>query len=254
MRMVTMPKKSPSKFLILLLAVLALAACEDPSDDVTPPTILRYEFEGDRFSPGEQLQVNVHFEDDVELNQVRFRIREAFAKSFGHWALVRVESLNGRFHEGSYSFTIPDTSLAGKYEIGMQVVDLRGNASIDSLRGFFIDQEGIQPGFANVSTIPEADEDGVIILQHVDELTFSGQVIDAKGLDRIQFEYRSHTAQVLENWEYAFGDSLVLSWDFTNADTARIDEFAEKPARLTIKALNKQGHQSRMQYGFYFFP
>jgi len=135
------------------------------------------------------------------------------------------------------------------------VVDVRGNASIDSIQKFFISQPGEQPLFSGFTTVPPPEPSGSVVLFPDDTLTFAGSVVDASGLARVALEFRGSNLNVLTSRIYDFPDSLgVDAWDAAEADTIYFADFTEKPASLTVKALDQAGHQSRIEFEFFFFP
>lgn len=239
------------------LALLLIApSCSDVSDDVISPEIVRYSISNDTLAAGaDDLVIDVEVTDNAELGQLRFRIQEAFAKNFGHWRVVRIEDISGLSHQAVYSFPVPDTALAGLYEVYFQVVDIRGNASRDSVQKILITQAGNQPVFSGFTTVPPPEPSGAVVLFPDDTLTFAGSVGDASGLESVIFEFRGSDRNVLSSSTYFIPDTLDSTvWDATLADTVFFATFAEKPATLTVKALNTAGHQSRKDLEFFFFP
>jgi hypothetical protein len=238
-------------FFVLLLAVIV--ACSNRSDDITTPQIELFNMVNNDLTPGEALSIDVSVSDNEELNQMRIRIREAFAKTGGHWSLVRVFDLSGREHSQTYDFTVPDTALAGMYEVGLQVVDLMGNASIDSLQLFFISRSGEQPSFVNFNTQPAADELGRIFLFASDTLVFTGLITDNVGLETVNIQVKSSNGSNLQNITYSIADTLNGVWDASlSADSLTFDVTNQFPAEVVVKALNIDGHQSRLRYQLEF--
>ncbi len=238
----------------LLLAAF-LVGCDDTSDDKIPPEILRYELSADTLAAGaDELSVSVEVTDNAELGQMRFRIRQAFAKSFGHWDVVRVEDLSGVSHSGTYSFPVPDTALAGLYEINFQVVDIRGNAGQDSVQQLLILQSGLQPVFSGLTTVPGPEPAGEVVLAPNDGLHFSGSVGDESGIAEVAFEFKAENGSLVTQLNYLFPDTFITVWDAASADTVFFDEFEVKPEVLSVKAINIIGHQSRKTFQLSFFP
>ncbi len=238
----------------LFLTAICLIACEKTSSDETPPAIVRYQLMADTVLPQDMLTVNVIVRDNEDLNQMRFRIKEAFAKSFSPWSEIRIIDIQGFEHEGAYTFEVPDSAAAGMYEIGFQVADFQGNGSIDSLITFFVEQPGMQPVFDGVATVPAADADNVIIvILDSDTMSFSGIVSDENGLERVTFEFKSARGSNLRSSNYTFGDSLVTLWNLALADSVFFGNDSQLPVELVIKAINSEGNQSRRRFGLSFF-
>jgi hypothetical protein len=239
-------------FFVFILCVFV--GCNEGVEDVVSPVIEVFQIPSAGLAPGDEFSIDVTVSDNVELSQLRIRVREAFAKSFAHWSLVRVYDLSGANHNQMYTFEIPDSSLAGLYEVGIQVVDTEGNSTIDSLQTFFIGQPGLQPVFIDFSTVPIANEAGNITLFLNDTLTFSGLIEDPVGLDRINIELKGPTGNNLSNKTYPVSDTLVVfSWNaLLEADFLTFSNFSVVPTSLTVKALNLEGHQSRRQFNLVF--
>lgn len=239
---------------LLFLIAIGLLACEKASSDNTPPEIVRYQLMSDTVQPLELLTANVIVRDNEDLNQMRFRVRGAFAKSFSQWSEIRIVDIQGLEHEGTYTFEVPDSAAAGMYELGLQVADFQGNGSIDSLITFFVERPGMQPVFNGLTTSPAADANGqIIIVLDVDIMTFSGTVSDENGIERITFEFKNARGTNLKSSNYTFGDSLVTTWDLALADSVFFGNDTQLPVELVIKALNIQGNQSRRRFGLSFF-
>jgi hypothetical protein len=238
------------------ITLIFVQSCNEVSDDVIRPEIVRFSIVNDTVAAGnDELLIDIEVRDDEELSQLRFRIQEAFAKNFGQWRVVRIEDISGLSHQNVYSFSVPDTSLSGLYEIYFQVVDVRGNASIDSIQKITITQEGLQPLFSGFTTIPLPEPSGEVVLFPDDTLTFSGSVSDATGLDRLDFEFRGSAQNVLASRTYFIPDSVDNTvWNGTDADSVFFTEFQELPTSLVVKALNIEGHQSRRAFELFFFP
>lgn len=239
---------------LFFLIMMGFIACEKTSSDETPPDIVRYQLLGDTVQPQGQLMANVIVRDNEDLNQMRFRVREAFAKSFSPWSEIRIIDIQGFEHEGTYTFEVPDSATAGMYEIGFQVADFQGNGSIDSLITFFVEQPGMQPVFDGVATVPAPDADGmIIVILESDTMSFSGTVSDENGLERISIEFKNTRGTNLKSSNYTFGDSLVTTWDLALADSVFFGNDTQLPVELVIKALNTEGNQSRRRFGLSFF-
>lgn len=240
---------------VVTVLTAALLSCDDSSDDNVQPEIVRFELSADTLAAGaDELSVTIQVTDNAELGQMRFRIREAFAKSFGHWEEVRVEDLSGVSHIGTYSFPVPDTALAGLYEISFQAVDIRGNASIDSVQSLLILQSGLQPVFSGLTTVPAPDVSGEVTLAPDDALLFIGSVGDETGLAEVAFEFRAEDESMVTQLNYLFTDTFITLWDAASADTVFFEQFSVKPSAIRVKAVNTEGHQSRKSFQLRFFP
>lgn len=242
------------KFVLGLIVVL-IAACDSTPDDIFPPEILRFELNETSLDVGETLELNIEVADDEDLNQMRIRIREAFAKNFGHWQVIRIIDIQGLDHSGTYTFEVPDTSLAGLYEVTFQVVDWRGNASIDSIQSFFIGQPGLQPDMGNFTTVPPP-QDGVVVVPSDGFLNFAGTIVDANGLAEVRIEFRGSDNRSIGTNTYNLTDTIpVLSWDAATAtDTVFVADFPRPLSSIVVKALSEDGHQSRKSFEVSLFP
>ncbi len=233
---------------IFLLAVLT--ACND-NRDIIPPQILRFQLESKEIQPGEFLVAHVHVRDNEGLNQMRFRIREAFGKTWEAWSEVRVIDLGTNEFLESYQFVLPDSALAGMYELGFQVADFQGNASVDSLLRFFVVRPGMQAEFIEFETIPATNEFNELLLSDQDSLLFSGTVVDNGGLARVLIELRGERGNNLRTVTYPLGDTTLV-WDAAHAESIKFDNLNELPVVLQVKAFNRDGHQNRIIYALKF--
>lgn len=240
---------------VFFVFMCGLSACNNPPEDIFAPEILRFELNETNLDVGETLELDIEVADDEELNQMRIRIREAFAKSFGHWELIDIIDLQGLSHSATYPFVLPDTALAGLYEVSLQVVDWRGNATLDSLQSFFIGQPGLQPNMSAFTTIP-APQDEVLVVPSDGTIQFSGFISDANGLGEVRIEFRGSDNRSIGNNVYNLTDSIpVLTWDAaTETDTIFVAQFPQPLARIVVKALSETGHQSRKSIDVSLFP
>ncbi len=199
------------------------------------------------FSPGESLVVSVSGRDNEELGQVRTRIREAFAKSFGFWEFIEVRDLSGSTFTTNFSYSVPDTALAGLYEISVQVSDERGNGSVDSTLQFLVCQMGEEPMISNFETDPPLGEDAILRIGGSDTLTFSGIVSDPDTLESFSITFKDELGLALLSLSYPVADTTMF--DLSSApDTAFFQNFTVYPAEMELKAQDFVGHQRREIY------
>lgn len=231
--------------LFFFLAVCV--GCNTVSDDEVSPEIISLELNDTSFSPGETLELNVSGRDNEELGQVRTRVREAFAKSVGFWEFVEVRDLSGSTFTTSFLYPVPDSALAGLYELSVQISDERGNGSVDSTLQFFIRQMGEEPMIIDFNTNPPLGEDDVLRIGQSDTLTFSGIVSDPDTLDSFSIVFKDDLGLTLLSLNYVVPDTTIF--DLTSApDTVFFENFEVYPVEMELKAQDFVGHQRRESY------
>ncbi|HKL02822.1 MAG TPA: DUF4625 domain-containing protein [Cryomorphaceae bacterium] len=237
----------------LFFIFLLILACSK-EDDREDPVITGLTISQESLSPGENLTISVWATDNEDLGQVRIRIREAFSKSFGAWEALRVINISGNTLNSTFALTVPDTALAGYYEVSTQVSDERGNGSVDSTLFFTILQSELQPVISGFETNPPLNVDNELNLNFNDSLTFSGVVVDSDGLNQIEIEFQSFSGSVIDNRNYNLGDT-IQSWNFEQfADTIVATYQENPPAHLIIRATDSQGHLTRNSFSVNYTP
>jgi hypothetical protein len=237
----------------IFIVLAGVLGCEKISDDAVRPEITQYTLGADTVVPGDLLEISVGVADDEALSQMRVRINSSFSKSFGEWREVRVDDISGTSFQKIYQFVIPDSSMAGLYSAAFQVVDRRGNASIDSVLDFTIYQPGITPEIAGLETEPPANSELVIMADTAGFLRFMGEVNDAVGLAQVEIVFRRATGGTLDTETFPFVDTLVTNWSFTaNVDTFFFSSFSAEPGSVVIRAINTDGHRTRRSFNFDF--
>lgn len=231
----------------LLLFLLVFASCERVSDDQVDPEFTSLEMNDTSLSPGEILQISVSGRDNEELGQVRARISEAFAKSFEFWEIAEVKDLSGTTFSTDFLFTVPDSALAGLYEVRVQIADERGNGSVDSTLQVIVRQEGEEPTIMNFTTNPPLGEDDVLRIMEDDTLTFAGTVSDPDTLQSFSILFRDEFGLNLPRLDYSVGDTTLFNLA-ANPDTVFIENFEFLPVEMELKAQDKVGHQRRQIY------
>jgi len=237
------------------LILLALSSCSKVVEDTEDPVLTGFEINAKSFEPGETITVNVSGRDNENLAQLRVRIEEAFDKSdFGFWRVVEIQDISGQSISRALNFTVPDSSLAGYYSVAVQLSDLRGNGSVDSIQYITIRQEGIMPQIQGFMTNPEFNEAGLILLDDEDTLTFSGIAMGATLLSEIQIELLSNEGIRMERFVYDVLDDSTNVWDFaSNADSIFTD-FTENPESLIIRVTDVVGHLDRREFMVEYDP
>lgn len=237
----------------IFFVLVGVLACERVSDDMVLPQISEFQLSADTVVPGDLLEIFVGVTDDEALSQMRIRISSSFSKSFGEWRDVRVDDISGTSFQKTYQFAIPDTSQAGLYSAAFQVVDHRGNASIDSVIDFNIYQPGITPALVDFGTEPPANADFVILADTSGFLRFFGDVSDNVGLARVEIVFQRPNGSTLLTDTYAYEDTLINSWSFvSNVDTFFFGSFSTMPASVVIRAINTDGHRVRNAFALDF--
>jgi len=226
------------------IIVSSLLACSRISDDDESPVITALELNDTEFSSGETFIASISGRDNEELKQVRVRIRQAFSKSFGFWELVEVRDISGSTFSTSFSFQIPDTSLAGLYEASFQISDERGNGSIDSTLQFLIRQQGEEPEILSFQTNPPLDSDDVLRIGGQDTLTFSGVISDPDFVESFSIDFKDELDLVVLSINYPVPDTVLF--DLSQfPDTAFFATFSTFPVKMELKAEDGVGHQPR---------
>jgi len=232
---------------LFLLFMPLFIACTRVSDDATPPEIVGFSIDQGSFEPGESLLVSIAVSDDEELNQLRVKVEQAFSKSFGFWEFVDVRDLAGSSYTSQYTYFIPDSALAGLYEISLQVADERGNGSVDSTLQFQIRQPSEEPVISGFETDPAIDMDEVLRLSSNDTLTFSGTLSDTDSLQSFSISFRDPSGLVLRSVEYAVMDCTIYELQ-AFPDTVFLESFEISPTEMLLKLQDKPGHQNRVTY------
>ncbi len=233
-----------------ILFCLALVACSKVSDDQERPEILRFDITNAVLIPGDILEVHVEASDNEQLIQSRIRVLSAFTKSFGAWNAVQVSTLSGKTFSTAFALIVPDSALAGLYSVGFQVVDERGNASIDSLQYITIRQPGISPELIDFTSTPFLSVSGTNTLTSNDSLIFSGYAA-GDSLANVKIEFKSNSDVNIR--EYVYQLEGAKFWDFAeSADTVRFSEFQSLPARMVVRVTDRVGHQDRISFPLKF--
>lgn len=238
-----------------LLALFMLSSCTKVVEDQEDPVLTGFQINSRSFEPGETVEVSVSGQDNENLAQLRVRIEEAFDKSnFGFWRVVKIEDVTGPSVSRTMSFTVPDSSLAGYYSVVVQLSDLRGNGSVDSVQYITINQEGIMPEIQSFATNPAFDETGLILLGENDTLTFSGLAIGDTLLNEVQIELLSNEGIRMERFTYDVLNDSTNVWDFSaNADSIFTD-FTSNPESLIIRVTDAVGHLDRREFMVEYDP
>lgn len=230
-------------FFVFLVAI----SCKRDEKDKTKPVFESLQINKKSFEPGEVLEIQFAVSDNENLGQVRSRISQAFAKSFGDWKDVVVKPISGEVYSGVISFAVPDTARAGYYQIATQVSDLGGNTSIDSLLYFNVLQPGFAPEINDFQTFPAMVGD-VLYLNANDTLHFSGNVTDDNGLKSISINLKSTEDKNIKTLNYNIPDSTLI-WDFAEKADTIFPVFQNQiPARLIVKAADVNGNQTRLEW------
>jgi hypothetical protein len=153
---------------IAALFVLCIAACSKVEQDSIAPAFASLTVNSESFLPGQELSIQVSGTDNLELNQVRLLIEPAFSKSFGFWKILEIRDISGSSFNTDFRYTVPDSALAGLYELSIQIADERGNGSVDSTLQFFVRQPGEEPVISGFATNPGIDPDDVLRVSATD--------------------------------------------------------------------------------------
>jgi hypothetical protein len=242
------------KYLLFVLALIVVFGCEKVTDDDTDPIINAFEIQNQRLEVGEVVSVSVEVSDNEELNQLRLRMREAFSKSFGYWEFTQFESLSGTTYSGVYSFEVPDTVLAGRYSISLQVVDERGNASNDSIQYVDIIRPDEAPSLIDFATMPEIEADGSISLNQNDTLIFLGLAFDVDSIQTVEINILTTDGSSVQDLTYNLG-SVSTTFDFgLSADSIFVNTLISIPTNMLVKVTDSKGHMLRNEYPLIYTP
>lgn len=235
---------------------LLIIGCDQGLQDEIAPKIDDFTFSSESVMPDEVFEVSVAVSDDEELNQLRLRIVDAFAKTYSPWNLLRIEDLSGRNFQRNYMFALPDSALAGYYSIALQVADERGNSSVDSIQYITVLRPGLNPELVDFQTTPPFDSENVIVADSLGYLIFSGLATDETNLARVDIEFKNRITNNLSADSYVFpADTVVTSWDFAeNADTVFFESFNSLPVQMVVKLTDVDGHRTRKAYQMIFNP
>ena len=242
------------KLILPVLAfLLVIVACNKTEKDEHDPVMEMIELNDDTFQPNDVLELALAFSDNENLNQIRVRIAPAFAKSFGDWKTTQIREISGQSYNGSFSFVIPDTARAGYYQISAQAADLKGNATVDSILYFSINQPGFAPEIHDFQTDPPMVGD-VIYMSGQDSLRFMGMITDDVWLKQITFDLRSTNNGSIKLLTHNIPDTLA-SWDLAlHTDTILPNYATQIPGSLVVKVLDNDGNQTRLEVPVEYTP
>ncbi len=242
---------------LLFIGVLAgsFLACSKDTDDKVRPQIDLMELNGTEFAPGDLLEISVTVSDNEALNQIRLRLQDDFSKAFGAWGFVTIDPVSGTQASKTFSYLVPDSALSGTYSLSLQVADLEGNGSKDSLVNIFINQPGLSPTLVNFNTVPPLNG-GTLFINSGDSISFSGTAMDDEALRSITIGLWPTVGSVISTYSRIFSDTVVVTaFDLAeNADTLRPSYTNRFPSFLLVKLTDTIGHQSRFEFPVGFTP
>lgn len=236
----------------MLFVGFAVGCTKDAQDEVSPE-IQSLAVSVNEAQPGDVIDVDVAVTDNEALNQLRIRISPAFTKSFGEWEALKIRSISGISYAGTFSFIVPDTALAGYYQIATQVADMDGNGSIDSLMYVTLLQPGDAPQLIDFNTDPALIQD-TLPLTNGDTLTFSGSAIDDIALQKVSIILRDENEASLQSLQYTIADTTATWFVDESAGYMAIHFEKDTPAELMIKILDSDGNQTRIAFPVVFTP
>lgn len=236
------PYFSPVKRHLIFVIVLLAFACDKVEYDKISPEIDALALNAKAFRPGQSLIVSYTVSDNLELEQVRARIKAEFAKGYGEWKIIRIDDINGAKYSGQMSFIVPDTALAGLYSLSLQAADTRGNGTVDSTLYFSIIQEGLAPVITFFETEPPMTGER-LFADTATALTFQAVFSDNEGLSQASISFQGPNYQVLKSIVQPIDSLPVFGWDYQ--DTIRFRDFQTLPLEMVVKATNLTGHQVR---------
>ena len=231
-----------------LAMVLIVGGCAKVSDDETDPQIVQFNIADTRLEVGDLLEIEVGVTDNEALVQLRLRMEEAFSKSFGHWEWNRIDDISGQSYFSTYAFQVPDSALAGYYEVSLQVADERGNASPDSSQFISIIRNDQAPSLIDFETQPAYDGQNTIQLSFGDTLSFMGQAFDADSLATVSIVIQDAIGASLQTSTYNIGDTTQF-FDFgLSADSLFFNFNQDIPTQMLLKVTDSEGHLLRNVY------
>jgi len=239
---------------LIWVMILGVLGCEKIVEDEVRPKITQFAINSTTFVPGDNLTVIAGGSDDEDLGQVRIRVGPAFSKSFSQWTFLRVVDIDGRSDQRTFNITVPDSALAGYYNVQLQYSDQRGNGSKDSSIFFSVNRPGQVPEILDFSTLPAADASGVITLRNGDTLRFFGSAVDDEALRSVNFKLRSALDSDTQTSLMTF-DTLITQWSITNeADSIFVNVVNAVPVRLLVQATDTTGNLTRFSFPVNFQP
>ncbi len=241
-------ENSKAALLVCLCLSIVVVACTKVSDDKTDPAIDHFIIDNARLEVGDLLEVQVGVSDNEDLSQIRFRVEESFAKSFGHWRMTQIDDIGGRSYVRNYAFQVPDSALAGYYAVSVQVVDERGNSSIDSLQYISIIRDDQAPSLINFETKPAYDANNRIAITFGDTLSFTGMAYDADSLSSVEIIIQDDFASNIQSQTYNISDTTDV-FDFgVSADSIFFNSNEVIPTQMLLKVTDSRGHLLRNVY------
>src|SRR5690606_8164556 len=223
------------KLILPVLAfLLVIVACNKTEKDEHDPVMEMIELNDDTFQPNDVLELALAFSDNENLNQIRVRIAPAFAKSFGDWKTTQIREISGQSYNGSFSFVIPDTARAGYYQISAQAADLKGNATVDSILYFSINQPGFAPEIHDIQTYPPIVGDVIYMSGQVSQRVMV-MITDDAWLKQITFDLQSTNNRFMKPLTHNVPHTLA-SWDLAFHTDSIFPKYApQRPVSLVVK-------------------
>jgi len=235
------------KACLFFFTLCTVSGCDIASDDEEDPIITSLQINESTYSPGQMLTATISGADNEELAQVRARIREAFSKSFGFWELVEIRDISGTTFSSTFSYQVPDTALAGLYELSVQISDERGNGSIDSTIQFLVLQEGESPIIQDFQSFPPIESDGVLRIAPDDTITFFGTVSDQDMVSTFTITFKDELGLSLQTINFIDTDTVMFNLG-QKQDSVFVNALSSFPSEMEIKAQDLIGHQTRLVF------
>lgn len=238
-------------------AIVWLAfGCEKIVEDEVRPQITQFELNSTSLLPGDNLSVIAGGSDNEELTQVRLRVSAAFSKAFSQWTFLRIVDIDGMADQRTFNITVPDSALSGYYAVQLQYSDTRGNGSFDSTIFVTVSRPGQSPELTDFSTLPAADDLGVITIRNGDTLRFFGDAFDDEALQEVSFSLRSSLDNTTQASTNRFPtDTIITDWSITNeADSIFVNVLNAVPIRLLVQATDTTGNLTRISIPVNYQP
>ncbi len=248
------------KIRLLIGSVLifwGLASCEDPIEtDKEEPTLETIWVNGANDAlvqnPGDSLHFSMDFADNSALQKYRIRIEADFTAlpHFTPFAYNEVTPLSGTAASVHTTVIIPDGTLAGRFNLVVEVMDMESNVSDPYAIPLLIETVDMP-----VISVVQPDLSHPLSAHAGDTFAMAGTIHDDEALEQIQLQLTQETAvgtQTFYFQTFAY-DSLV--YDVWSLDTLEKDSVPfHIPANATsgiylleLSAFDTLGNYNRLR-------
>ena len=248
--------KKQNIFLFIGLLSASFLSCEKPLDkDQTNPVVSAFNINGSAESiivdKGSVLNIQVQFQDDKELQKYRVRVLDKFFGSIKGepFSFEEVKPLVGKQASIALQIQIPDTVLAGHFEVVVDAMDKEDNISIPAKIKLQITQPILPKIGVNL---------GATNFFNGDTIHLSGFITISTDLDLIYFNIAEN--QLLEEriFEDLFSltEDVITTWSVGNLTTEKRPLVVPSNAKrgkylVNIAAYDSIGNMSLKTFDIY---